>query len=283
VDHELDDKIPFSPHHVETYLSFTHLWIKSLAFLYRRFGRQVIPDIVDFVRGLDRLYKESAGVYTHIQSTTNRPHDVGGFYFKVIHLLDPHVHCVPSLHVCVVGYTYVKVREILERHGESLEEFDAELDYLWRQTIHITDSILFIKQHSVNCVAAGLFTLTNSGDYGFTRSHAEQVVAALFSNPGRRIEQAEEVREFITELYRRFNRELERSSHAGVLLDFLYHYRQIVGKHAGSSLAEMQEPPHAPEPHAREVQEAARQAGHPEPQGRSGERGSIDEGARRSI
>jgi hypothetical protein len=240
VDHELDRKIPFSPHHVETYLSFTHLWIKSLAFVYRQFGRQVLPDIVDFVKGIDTLYQESARVYTRIQSTTDRPHDVGGFYFKVIHLFDPHLHCIPSLHVCVVGYTYVKIREIVARYAEKPEDFEEEIDYLWRQTIHIADSILFIKQHSVNCVSAGLFTLT-AGNYGFTIDHARKVIRALFSQRGRTLEAAEELRSFISELYEHFLEEHREKSQAQVLLDFLRNYRQITGKHAGCTLAELQQ------------------------------------------
>jgi hypothetical protein len=238
VDHELDRKIPFIPHHVETYLGFTHLWIKSLAFLYRQFGHRIIPEIVEFVRAIDRLYQESAKVYTRIQSTTDRPRDVGGFYFKVIHLLDPHLHCVPSLHVCVVGFTYVKIKEILTRYAERPEDYDAEVEYLWRKAIHITDSILLIKQHSVNCVSAGLFTLT-SGNFGFTREHAHLVTRALFAEPGRTIDSAEEVRRFIADLYEHFMEEHREKPHEQVLLDFLYHYPQITGKHAGSSLAEM--------------------------------------------
>ncbi len=240
VDHKLDKKIPFTPRHVETYLSFTSLWIKSLSFIYRQFGRRALPDIIEFVGALDTLYKESAKVYTRIQSTTDRPHDVGGFHFKVIHLLDPHLHCIPSLHVCVVGFTYVKIHEILARHTANLDVYTPELNYLWQRTIHIADSILLIKQHSVNCVAAGLFTLT-SGDYGFTHDHARQVVQALFTQPGRTISAGDEVRGFIASLYEQFLEEHREKSPSQVLLDFLYHYPQITGKHPGTSLAEMRE------------------------------------------
>ena len=35
VDHELDNLIPFSKDHIGIYMGFTHLWIKSIYFIYR--------------------------------------------------------------------------------------------------------------------------------------------------------------------------------------------------------------------------------------------------------
>ena len=223
VDHELDRKVPFQPHHVSIYLSFTHLWIKSIAFLYREFGKEALPHILGFIKKIASLYIESAKVYLQLQSTTNRPRYLGGFYFKVIHLFDPHLHCIPSLHVGIVGLTYSYISRCVHELAEEPERYQAEMDYLWQQTVLITDSILFIKQHSVNCVSAGLFTLT-SNDFGFTEDQAYKVIDALFTGQGNTLEDAEELRGYIRSLYTCFLEENKRKPSARVLVDFLKNY-----------------------------------------------------------
>lgn len=223
VDHPLDKKIPFQPHHVAIYLSFTHLWVKSIAFLYREFGQAALPHIVTFVRLLTSLYYESSKVYLQVQSTTNRPRYLGNFYFKVIHLFDPHLHCIPSLHVAIVGLTYSYIRTAVESLASNPSDCQSEIDYLWRKAVLITDSILFIKQHSVNCVSAGLFTLS-SNKFGFSRQTAYQVIDALFTGTGNTLPDSEEIRAYIRDLYDRFNKENEKKPSAQVLVDFLKGY-----------------------------------------------------------
>ncbi|MDY7027396.1 MAG: hypothetical protein SVR04_03765 [Spirochaetota bacterium] len=225
VDHELDRKIPFQPHHVAIYLSFTHLWVKSAAFLYREFGKKALPYIAGFINNLGSLYRESAKVYLQIQSTTNRPRYLGSFYFKVIHLLDPHLHCIPSLHVGVVGFTYSRISRLIQELADDPAQYQPEIDYLWRQTILITDSILFIKQHSVNCVSAGLFTLT-SNNYGFSEQQAHKVIDAMFTGEGNTLDAAEELRVYIRSLYEYFLKENRTKSSARVLVDFLKNYSE---------------------------------------------------------
>ena len=53
----------------------------------------------DFVYEIGLLYEYAGRVYSKCQSTTNRPGVIADFNFIVIHLFDPHLHCVPSLHV----------------------------------------------------------------------------------------------------------------------------------------------------------------------------------------
>jgi len=223
VDHKLDQKIPFQPHHVSIYLTFTHLWVRSIAFLYREFGSESLPHISDFIKAIDTLYKESAKVYLRVQSTTNRPRYLGGFYFKLIHLLDPHLHCIPSLHVGIVGLTYTRITSLIEQLADDPERYKPEMDYLWEQTVLITDSILFIKQHSVNCVSAGLFTLT-SNNCGFSEARAYKVINAMFTGKGNTLEAAEEVREYIRDLYTIFLKRNEVLTSAEVLIEFLENY-----------------------------------------------------------
>ncbi|MFO7848518.1 MAG: hypothetical protein R6V67_01040 [Spirochaetia bacterium] len=235
VDHPLDAKVPFRPQHVSIYLSFTQFWIKSIYFLYREFGAQALPFIVRFVEKLTRLYKESALVYRKVQSTTDRPRHYGGFHFKVIHLFDPHLHCVPSLHVAVVGITYLIINKLIDSFAENPDKYYAEKEYLWKRAVLITESILFIKQHSVNCVPAGLYTLT-ACKFGYSKADSHRVIDALFTGEGNTLEDSEELREYIRSLYDHFMAEKEKKMstegeeesepeiNASVLIDFLLHY-----------------------------------------------------------
>ena len=223
VDHPLDKKIPFKPHHVSIYLSFTSLWIKSIAFVYREFGKQALPDIIRFVNTLTSLYLESAKVYLQIQSTTNRPRYIGGFYFKVIHLFDPHLHCIPSLHVEIVGLNYTFISSLIDKYAQSPAEYQREKDYLWRKAVLITNSILLIKQHSVSCVAAGLFTLT-ANNFPFDEENAEQIINALFTGTGNTLPAGEEIRSYIRKLYQHFLEEHRSKPSSQVLVDFLKAY-----------------------------------------------------------
>jgi hypothetical protein len=224
VDHPLDRKIPFSPEHVKLYLSFTHLWIRSLLFLYREFGKSVLQDISDYVDGISELYLESAKVYRRCMSTTDRPKHVGGPYFRLIHLSDPHLLCVPSLHVEIVSYNFHKICAIIDRYAEDPTLYEKEKHYLWEQAISITDSILFLKQHSVNCVAAGLFALS-SGKSRVSPELARKVITHLLSKPDNGIEAEEEIRNYIMALYNRFEEEGKKQPFDKVLLNFLYTYR----------------------------------------------------------
>src|SRR6056297_2361133 len=225
VDHPLDNKIPFQPHHVSIYLSFTSLWIKSISFVYREFGRQSLHDIIQFVEKLNSLYLESAKVYLQIQSTTNRPRYIGGLYFKVIHLFDPHLHCIPSLHVEIVSLNYTFISSVIDKYAKDPAMYKTEKDYLWRQAVLITDSILLIKQHSVNCVAAGLFTLS-SNNYPFEEKDAYLIIDTLFTGSGNTLSAGNEIRDYIHKLYQHFLEEHRSKTNAKVLVDFLHAYPQ---------------------------------------------------------
>jgi hypothetical protein len=227
VDHPLDETIPFSPHHVKIYLTFTHLWLKSLLFLYREFGERALPEIADFLDEIALLYRESGKVYRKRMSTTYRPKNIGGPYFRVIHTFDPHLLCIPSLHVEIVFYNFLVITRIIDHLAEDPDRYLPEKKYLWEQAILITDSILFIKQHSVNCVSAGLFTLNNL-NIGFTRELGHTIIAELFTGKGNELETAEEIKEYVRHLYDRLLERVETGDFADpedVLVEFLDYYR----------------------------------------------------------
>jgi hypothetical protein len=127
--------------------------------------------------------------------------------------------------VGVVGFTYSRISRLIQELADDPAQYQPEIDYLWRQTILITDSILFIKQHSVNCVSAGLFTLT-SNNYGFSEQQAHKVIDAMFTGEGNTLDAAEELRVYIRSLYEYFLKENRTKSSARVLVDFLKNYSE---------------------------------------------------------
>ena len=82
-------------------------------------GVRLNKKIIRFIEG---LYIRGSHIYNHALSTTKRPHYLKMFKFVVIHLFDPHLLCVPSLHVAIVVGVWAKVREILSETSFSEEE-----------------------------------------------------------------------------------------------------------------------------------------------------------------
>ncbi|MDR0452008.1 MAG: hypothetical protein LBH15_03100 [Treponema sp.] len=118
VDHPLDREIPFKPRWVGVYLDFVSSWVRMAGFLLRRFGRKATAPVLDFIETMGRLYTLASEIYRENLSTTMRPRYYKRPRFLLIHAADPHLMCVPSLHVMVVIRTYTKYRAILEDMGE---------------------------------------------------------------------------------------------------------------------------------------------------------------------
>jgi hypothetical protein len=211
VDHELDGRIPFAPAWVAVYLGFVGFWVRMLGFLLARFRGEGREAAADFLDSMGRLYAFAGEVYRLNLSTTYRPFYIRRPRFLLIHLADPHLMCVPSLHVMVVILTYTRVARILrDLEGEGgvsplAEEFR-------RGALDITEAILYVKQHSVNCVAAAMYAMTCFDGKAFPPEEAEGFAAGLFTGESAKTadlphisrEAGQEVREYILGLYRRF-------------------------------------------------------------------------------
>ena len=156
IDHPLDEVIEFGTWPIKKYLSFVHLWWKSLGYLHKELGKEVIPDIKEFVVEMDVLYGVAGRVYDEIQTTTKRPRDVWKPHFMILRVFDPHFHCLPSLHVVIVLFNYIKYREISEKHKKTQPEIVEYVEYAYNEAKLITESVLIVKQHSINCIAASL-------------------------------------------------------------------------------------------------------------------------------
>jgi hypothetical protein len=220
VDHPLDEKIPFDPSWVKIYMDFTSFWIRCLGFLLRRFGDAAKNEILDFLAAIDRLYVFAAGVYTRNFSTTLRPRYLKNFHFRLIHTVDPHLMCIPSLHVMLMILSYTRFRKSIRAMGAEKDcaASCAEID---RGARDITEAVLFVKQHSVNCIAAAMYAMTRFDGELFPPAEAEAFLSALFTG-SLPAEDAEAVRGHIGNLYGRFLDEGKNTEDwTRPLLDFL--------------------------------------------------------------
>ncbi|MDR2136511.1 MAG: hypothetical protein LBO76_07840 [Treponema sp.] len=208
-DHELDGLIPFSPGWVVVYLDFVGLWVRALGFLLGRFGEGARGAAAGFLDSMGDLYRFAGTVYRKNLSTTRRPFYIGNFRFLLIHLFDPHLMCVPSLHVMVVILTYTRFARALEGLGAGAEG-SLRAEECRRGALDITEAILYVKQHSVNCVAAAMYAMTRFDRAAFPPEEAEDFAARLFGEGGVRSlprigdEAAEAIRGHILDLYRSF-------------------------------------------------------------------------------
>jgi hypothetical protein len=224
VDHPLDEDIPFDPSWVGLYNTFTVFWMKSAGWLLKTFGSQAADDIATFTRDIAMLYDTAGDVYGRCQSTTSRPSVIADFNFIVIHIFDPHLHCVPSLHVMVCAYTGFMTSEIIKKHAEDPSKYQVELDWVYKNSLEIIESVLLVKQHSVNCIPAGYFMTSMLFD-SFRDNWASQYMDEMFADDPKGIKDAPGTAEYIKKLYTRFMNDYKiNGDRTQVLLDFLKEY-----------------------------------------------------------
>jgi hypothetical protein len=229
VDHPLDARVPFAPERIGVYLDFAPFWIRTQAFLSEAFGKHADPHIAAFIRDIGRLYRFASAVYSRNLSTTSRPSRPASAGFLPLLLFDPHLMCVPSLHIMVAILTYTRLRVILRELGAEADYAD-ELDAVRRRALDISESVLYVKQHSVNCVAAAMYAMTCFDPALFPEAEALAFADRLFApSPaaGERASVAEGDRaalsDYIIALYRRFAAEHDARGSAWEepLLNFL--------------------------------------------------------------
>jgi hypothetical protein len=208
VDHPLDAYIPFTPKWVAVYLDFVAFWVRTIGFLFTQYGRRAAGPVRDFIDAMGKLYAFAAEIYTKNLSTTARPHYYGRPRFVLIHAVDPHLMCIPSLHVMVVIRTYTKFRAIIRSLGEEAR-FALQIEEIRRGALDITEAILYVKQHSVNCVSAAMYAMSCFDNALFPQEEAEDFAAGLFTGPGSP-EESGAIRDYIVEKYRQFLEEGKR-------------------------------------------------------------------------
>lgn len=201
VEHPLDRGIPVRYETAAVYLGFVRLWVSALAYFRKRIGPGFDDSIVEFLEGMGRCYADAASVYGSCLSTTARPPRAPSPLLAFVYAVDPHLFCVPSLHVLVVGFTYKRMEELLGALGLA-GEYSVELEALRRRALRITESILYVRQHSVNCIPAALSMLGVIAP-GFGEEESLGLLESLFADdPDILPESRAAAIEYMSSLYR---------------------------------------------------------------------------------
>lgn len=202
----IDNYIPFRPEYSDTYLDFINFWIRPLNFIILRFGRRrALPHLANFMSAIGTTYYEATRVYKICMSTTPRFPAGTNKNLKRIYRLDPHLLCVPSLHIAVVVLTYCFFSQVFRQEKMSQDEFEQYERELWQGALEIGETVLYIKQHSVNCIPAALYMMTYLLKGQFTIQNAVDYIDGLFvSSSEISPEQLKEIHAHIHYMFDRF-------------------------------------------------------------------------------
>lgn len=177
-----DNKIPFTPHRVDIYLHFVNLWLEPLSMLMTRYGiRGAIPYCNELLNLMKKIYTEAGRIYRFRLTTTNRPDYNETRAFRNIHRLDPHLLCVPSLHIAIVVLCFSYFKKVFSQSDFSEKERAQWNEELYRGAVRIAESVLYIKQHSVHCVPAALYMMTSIMPDLLSSADAVKFLGDLFS------------------------------------------------------------------------------------------------------
>ncbi|MDR0447271.1 MAG: hypothetical protein LBH07_01235 [Treponema sp.] len=179
-DHVLDDRIPFNPRLIRIYLDFTALWIRIAGLLSTGFGKRGRNLAAGFIASITGLYLFAFEIYRKNLSTTDRPNYKKGRYFRLIHLVDPHLMCIPSLHVMLMVHSYTAFRHFLKLL-EKEEDLWQLREKVYRSALMITEAVLYVKQHSINCIGAALYAVHRYDPSLFSVEDAEAFINDLFA------------------------------------------------------------------------------------------------------
>lgn len=184
VETEIDEKIPFSPSHIGTYMSFVAFFVRPISMLKKRLGyRKAVPYINLYLKFLTKIYKNAATIYRFSMSTTSRPRYKKDKAFITIRIFDPHLLCVPSIHVAIAAGSYAWFKQLFQTDILPPEEAEMRLKEIETQAIAIVESVLFVKQHSVNCVPLALYMLSSTMNKSFfSTQDATAFIDLLFRN-----------------------------------------------------------------------------------------------------
>lgn len=227
IDHELDERIAFAPEWVTPYFRFIPMWVCGVSWYRLTFGRRTNRMVTKTVLEFRQLYKEASRVYKKCQSTTRRPPAVkGSKAFGVIHKMDPHLNCLPSLHVMVVTLAAWRISRLIREASGDDPLYYPVINSLYAEARQITESILYVKQHSVNCIPAALFAMRHLQP-GFETEFGEEFMKTLFDGTLPQVEGRADITQHLLNLYGEFNSAWESGKYPdfqGVLLDFLSRY-----------------------------------------------------------
>ncbi len=184
VDNELDAEVPFVPSLVGIYLDFVFFWVRPLSVLIVKDKKRALKYVSEFLHLVADIYHQASTFYKYKMTTTKRPtaKDYRDKHFDAIRRFDPHYLCVPSLHIAVVVLTYAYFRKAFDEMGFSDDEKNRYNEELFKGAIEIGETVLYIKQHSVNCIPAALYMMTDAISTMFSITDAVLFMDTLFKD-----------------------------------------------------------------------------------------------------
>lgn len=202
VDHELDSKVPFKEEYSSIYLDFVNYWIRPLSMLFKKFGHlKGIKLCALFFKKISNSYNQAYIIYSKKLSTTKRPIPYTKAV-KNIQNVDPHFCCVPSLHIAIIALTISFYKTILYKENFTEDERKNFNKEIWEHGIKIAESVLYMKQHSVNCIATALYMMTKTEPTIMNSKIAKEMINDLFIESKDITEKDKtEIRKYIQDLY----------------------------------------------------------------------------------
>ena len=237
VETEIDDKIPFSPSYVSIYLGFVEFFIRPMDMLKKRLGYlKAAPYLCLYLKFLTNIYKNASAIYRYCMTTTTRPKYYKTHKFRTIHFFDPHLLCVPSIHVAISAGSYAWYKQLFKTGIIPEEEAELRLAEIKKQAVEIVESVLFIKQHSVNCIPIALYMLSSTMSKSFfTIQDSISFIDSLFVNTP---EVSEPVRkEIIEHFYYLYERTLLESKYSADWEECVRHWLEDFAAETRQSLS----------------------------------------------
>ncbi len=204
VDHELDDKIPFTPSLAPVYLDFFNFWTRPLSLITTVSPKTACSHFAKMLTIMGDIYKQASSFYKYKMTTTHRPtaSDYRDKNFDYIRRMDPHYLCVPSLHIAVVILTYSFFKKVFDEECYSDEVKARYNKELYDGAIEIGETVLYVKQHSVNCIPAAVYTVSVANPDLFSIEDAVSFMDDLFANQDNISEDAKkEINEHLHRLF----------------------------------------------------------------------------------
>lgn len=205
VDHELDNCIPFKPELLDIYLDFVNFWLRPISMMQQKFGLRKGTEIAnEFITYITRTYSEAYNLYKKCMTTTNQP-ETDNLGLKLMRIMDPHYLCVPSLHIAVVSLTQNFYRRLFEQDLFTEQEKKRWMKELEEHGVEIADSVLYLKQHSVNCIPAALYMMTRIAPELVSPTAAVNLLDSLLQHePSIDSDTQKKITEHIQFIYERF-------------------------------------------------------------------------------
>ncbi len=215
VDTPLDSKIPFVPEKIKIYMDFIPFFLRPILMLSLRIDTKKSAKLDEnFMKLISQMYRNTASIYNFCMTTTHRPKYFKG-KFKTIHAFDPHLLCVPSLHVTLCTVTYAYYKSLLGKDVLPEEELKERISEIRSYAIQIIESVLFVKQHSVNCIPAAIYMVSvTTPENFFTEEDAYELIDSIFlHSPEMSAGLREEVVTYFKAFFKRCYEENKTSEH----------------------------------------------------------------------